>query len=141
VTCAQVKEVLKNQLDHVVKWRVKWYSASAGSLAGTERGTFRSLTGKQSEDLLDVDEETLVASAKCLVESNKKLPAATVKDAKRVLLAAVQAEDNGLVRCCHCEEEDATQQLVACECCSQVYHVGCATGYTEGQEWWCPSCK
>jgi len=62
-----VKEVVKNQLDQVQQWRVKWYTAGAGSLAGTERGSFRPLTGKHSVELLDVDEDTLVASTKGLV--------------------------------------------------------------------------
>jgi len=66
-----------------------------------------------------------------------------VKAARRVLQEAVDAVDNGLVRCCQCEEveEGDTRELVTCDCCTRAFHVGCATGYSEGHDWWCQNCK
>lgn len=140
--CSQVVEVIKDEVGVVSEWKVRWWSTSDGPQAGTELATFHYLPGPNYLEVIAVDSEVLVASADRLVGGNKKLPAATVKEAKRVLQSALNAFDNGEVLCRGCQKEEPGHKLVQCGCCPVVYHESCAPGYSahDTEPWWCPDC-
>lgn len=138
----QVMEVIKDDVGVVIQWKVRWWTTADGQHAGTELGTFHYLRGPHYVEVIDVDAEVLVASTDKLVCGKKKLPAATIKDAKRVLQTAVIAVNNGEVTCRGCQQEATGQNMVQCGCCSVVYHESCAPGYSvhDTEPWWCPTC-
>lgn len=132
--------MVKNALGEVQQWRVRWF---APRTAAKDRLSFMMLAGPSYLELIDVDNEMLVASTSKLVNGGKQLPAATVKDAVRVLQGAALAEDNGQVRCNECKEEAEAHEQVACNNCGRCYHEKCAPGYgaCDTEEWWCPWCE
>lgn len=141
-------EVLRNDLGEVTEWKVRWWSTTDGPHKGTELATFHYLRGANYVEVISADAEVLVASTDKLVGGNKKLPAATIKEAKRVLSTALIAEVNGEVLCACCKVDDPAQVLVPCGCCGQVYHEDCAPDYTNDSpelsdlpDWWCPACR
>lgn len=134
--------MVKNANDEVVQWKVRWWSPSKGEHCGTEKGSFQPLLGASYLELINVDDETLVASTSRLVSNGKKLPASLVKEAVRVLQSAVVAEANGEVRCNACHEDKDGEEMVSCGCCSRSYHLACTSAAkdTTRDEWWCPAC-
>lgn len=135
--------VFADEVGVASQWQVRWWTTNDGPHAGTEAATFRSLPGPNFTELFDVDPEVLVASADKLVGNNKKLPAATIKEAKRVLQSAVNADYNGEVICKGCKKDEPGKGRVKCGCCPVVYHWLCAPGFCihDTDPWWCPDCK